>query len=147
GAHRYAAPARGTDAYSLDPFADHAAPAQRNPFDEPPQGGPALPSAALPEDFDPLAPDPAPDFDGPIHEDHTPSYGDAFRPPPAQGPMAQGGAVLGAGPIPEDFDPFAPDPVAPPPGTAPIPEDFGMGGTAGRPPPAAPSMPATPALP
>lgn len=153
GAHRYGAPARGTDPYSLDPFADHAPPAQRNPFDEPPQGGPALPSAALPEDFDPLAPDPAPDFSGPTHDDHTPSFGDAFRPPPAQGPMAQGGAILGAGPIPDDFDPFAPDPVAPSPKAASIPDDFGMAAPTDRPPPtpqafaAPPSMPATPAIP
>ncbi len=158
GAHRYAAPPRSTDAYSLDPFADHAPPPQRNPFDEPPQGGPGLPSAALPEDFDPLAPDPAPDYAGPTHEDHTPSFGDAFRPPPAHGPMAQGGAILGAGPIPDDFDPFAPEPVAQPPKAGPIPDDFGMAVPTGRPPPAPspptpqafaapPAMPTTPPIP
>jgi len=116
GAHRFAAPARGEDALSLDPFADYAAPAQRNPFDEPLTGGPAQPSAALPEDFDPLAPDPAPDFAGPTEGDHSPAFGDAFRPPAVHHPLAQGGAILGAGPIPDDFDPFAPeaDPAAPP---------------------------------
>lgn len=137
GAHRYAAPARGGPASPLDPFADLEPPVPHTPFNEPEQPASMPPSAALPDDFDPLAPDPAPDFEGPVQGDHSPSWGDAFRPPPAHGPMAQGGAILGAGPIPEDFDPFAPEPDEPAP-FAPR-ADSSLGPTApASPPPAVP---------
>lgn len=151
GAHRFTAPPRNDDAFSLDPFADHAPPGARNPFDEPPDNRLDLASAALPADFDPLAPDPAPDFAGPTEQDHTPSFGDAFRPPAVHHPLAQGGAVLGAGPIPDDFDPFAPEEPAPATSAAPagrLPDDFDFDFDPLAPAPVAPvAAPAPPSTP
>ena len=87
--------------FALDPFATPPGRAQTRSFGpDPLLGGTpaddpfgAAPfasdlgsgSAALPADFDPLAPDPAErEFRGPTQSDHTPYIEDAFAPPPAR---------------------------------------------------------------
>ncbi len=95
------------DPFAMDPFAPSRP--ERNPFDEPDHPslriGPT--SAQLPEDFDPLAPEPheAP-FRGPTQADNSPAMQDAFRPPAQIGqmPMQSGGVIPGDDLLPDDWD-------------------------------------------
>jgi type VI secretion system protein ImpI/type VI secretion system protein len=118
--------------FALDPFASPSGRVDarpdpllgRTPVDDPFASGLSSGSAALPADFDPLAPDPAErEFRGPTQSDHNPSIEDAFAPPQAR-------SVL-----PDDWDReinlLQP---APPPAPAPIPEP---GPAPVRPPPVA----------
>jgi len=108
--------AAGADPFVLDPFAANPAPPVELPHEAP------FAAAALPADYDPLAPEPAETpFVGPIQPDHSPHLEDAFRP----APLAR---VL----LPEDWDRDA----MVPPAVAPVPA---------TPPPAAPPLPAAPA--
>jgi type VI secretion system FHA domain protein len=128
--------AAGAEPFALDPFALRpAAPAE--PFEDPllPHEPPFAPglasSAALPPDYDPLAPEPgeAP-FAGPIQSDHSPHLEDAFRPaPPAR--------IL----LPEDWDRdlMAQPAAAPVPPAAPPPAAPPMASIAAPSPPAAPA--------
>ncbi|MBV9734342.1 MAG: type VI secretion system-associated FHA domain protein TagH [Acidisphaera sp.] len=138
----------GSDPRTDDPFGDDPfrAPAA-NPFHEDPLlagsdpfggatpdpfGAPHAAGVNLPPDFDPLAPEPESAFTGPTQPDHTPSVGDAFRPPP-QAPSL----------LPDDWDldltPAAP--AARAPRTAPSPTPLPQ-----APVPAAPSPAPLPTL-
>jgi type VI secretion system FHA domain protein len=90
----------------MDPLAPPPPP--RRAFDEPPQSGFGLPTAAqLPSDFDPLAPEPGDSpFLGPTRSDHTSSLEDAFRPPATIGhvPLHTGGTLPGDDLLPDDWD-------------------------------------------
>jgi type VI secretion system FHA domain protein len=122
------------DPFALDPLAPPPPP--RQPFDQAPSSfGMAQTAAQLPQDFDPLAPEPGGSpFLGPTQADHSPVLEDAFRPPPTIGamPLHSGGTLPGDDLLPDDWDkdllqginaapaPFAPAPAAPAP-AAPAP--------------------------
>ncbi|HUZ63085.1 MAG TPA: type VI secretion system-associated FHA domain protein TagH [Acetobacteraceae bacterium] len=114
--------------------------------------GLGAPSINLPADFDPLAPEPgdAP-FTGPTQADHTPSFSDAFRPPPPPAtalpddwdfgravPMAPAAAPSPAPAPPAALPPTA-SAFAPPPTLVPasLPADP-LAGSAPMPPPSSP---------
>jgi len=118
------APGRSNQTPFGDPFAQDLlapTPPSRRPFDEPayPDLGLA-PSAQLPHDFDPLAPEHGDEpfdggFRGPVQSDHSSSMEDALIPPPVAGfvtPHA-GGAMPGNNLIPDDWDNLLDD-IAPP---------------------------------
>jgi type VI secretion system protein ImpI/type VI secretion system protein len=135
------APAHRNDAFALDPFA--TGPIEQNALfrRDPEQDalGPALapPSISLPEDYNPLAPEPAEaPFVGPTQPDHSPHLEDAFSAPIAH-PV-----------LPEDWDKellsqsaaATPGAAAAPVLTAP-PEAPAAPGPAPAPPPPAPPSP------
>jgi len=105
------APARGAspfaDPFAMDPFAP--ARPERNPFDEPdhPSLRVPAPSALLPADFDPLAPEPhETPFRGPTQADHSPVTEDALQLSARIGeaPLHQGGIIPGDDLLPDDWD-------------------------------------------
>ncbi len=123
-------PARGAspfaDPFAMDPLAPP--PPARRPFDEPPQSGFGLSTAAqLPSDFDPLAPEPGESpFHGPTRSDHSPVLEDAFRPPATTGQMPlTGGTLPGDDLLPDDWDKdllegINPQAAPPPPPAPPV---------------------------
>ena len=86
-------------------------------------------SLSLPEDFDPLAPEPAP-FDAPVVPDHSPSQGDAFRPPPTAPRLLPDDWDLDLTPSTPTPTPATPTPATPTPTPTVQPE----------PPPSAPPL-------
>ncbi len=122
------APGRSGQTPFGDPFAQDLlapTPPPRRPFDEAayPDLGLA-PSAQLPHDFDPLAPEHGDEpygggFRGPVQSDHSSSMEDALIPPPVAGYVTPhaGGAGSGGNLIPDDWDNLLDD-IAPPPQTA-----------------------------
>lgn len=114
-------PARGqmrsevADPFHDDPFDAVLGPSVSGPFSAETGAASLRPSAALPADYDPLAPDPAEvPFGGPVQADHTPAIEDAFQAPR---PMANL--------LPDDWDieaPLTPGPaIAEPEPAAPRP--------------------------
>jgi len=106
-------PPPGASPFADDPFADAPPPRRQpgftqaadNPFAENPFAEARPGSVRLPSDFDPLAPEPEEAaFSTPVQADHTPSLGDAFRPP-----------QVSPGLLPDDWDLDEP---APPPKVA-----------------------------
>jgi type VI secretion system protein ImpI/type VI secretion system protein len=108
---RATTPPQGGSPFSDDPFADAPPPRRQsgftpadNPFADNPFAEARPGSVRLPSDFDPLAPEPEEAaFGAAVQADHTPSLGDAFRPPQTS-----------PGLLPDDWDLDEPAPPPPP---------------------------------
>jgi type VI secretion system protein ImpI/type VI secretion system protein len=121
-----AKPSPFDDPFGDDPFAAPKSGFRPDPLFGASEGGFGGQNPALPAHFDPLAPsDDEQPFGAPTQADHTPSYSDAFRPPPVAPRLIPDDWDLDLSPQAAPARPQPPRPAAPTPHPFAEPGDFG----------------------